>query len=624
MNARSRHIVCGAALIVGAYVLIRTAWLCDDAFITFRTVENVISGIGMRWNPAERVQVFTHALWFFSVSAVRAVTGELYLTVLGLSMALTLATVALLLWRVAASVPMAVFAAVALLGSRAFVDYSTSGLENPLTHLLLVAFVLVWGRSPNAGTTKRLAWLSLLAALLLTNRLDTGLLVLPAVAIEAWRLRGRAIAPVVLGMIPFAVWEAFSIVYYGFPLPNTVYAKLPPNVSSADLWPHGLMYLTDSWHQDPMVLPVIVAAAVATMLVQRRDLPFALGLILSVLFTVRVGGDFMSGRFFAAPFVMAVALLSRYPVFEGRLMAWTPAAVALGLGVFCPLPPILSTSAYDGRYEPPSGITDERRYYFQNSGLIRKTGFSTGIVTRREANVKRVIDRGETVAVTISVGFDGYYAKQQLHIIDSAGLADPLMARLPTKVPWRVGHYLRTTPPGYAATLETGANVIEDPGVAAYYDRLVLITRGPIWSVDRWAAIVNVNLGRAAYFLDSYARGFIGVRASGALGYRPADSAQDANAAMAFDAGVTLFLDRPQAMRKVEFRLDSAHDYKVVYLSKGRERHTADIVASPVPEAGFVEYQQALPDSAGEIDQIRIVPRRGSGPGRLAYWRVID
>jgi len=612
------------ALIAIGVVLIRTAWLCDDAFITFRTVENFVGGIGMRWNPADRVQVFTHALWFFAVSAVRAVTGELYLTVLALSVLLTLTTVALLVWRVAASIPMAVFAALALVGSRAFVDYSTSGLENPLTNLLLVAFVLVWSTTSESGSTRRLGWLSLLSSLLMTNRLDAGLLVLPALVVEAWRLGRRSLAPLAAGMLPFLVWETFSVVYYGFLLPNTVYAKLPPNIAAADLWPHGLMYLADVWQQDPVVLPVVGAAVVATLLVVRRDWTVGLGLLLSLLLTVRVGGDFMSGRFFAAPFVMAVAVLSRYVVFEGRALAWAPAAAVLGCAALCPLPPVMSNSAYDGRYEPPSGITDERRYYFQNSGLIRKTGFSTGIVTRREANVKRVVARGQKVAVTISVGFDGYFAKQQLHIIDSAGLADPLMARLPTTVPWRVGHYLRTTPPGYAATLESGTNVIDDPGVAAFYEKLALVTRGPLWSADRWAAVVDLNLGRSSYLLDSYARGYVGVRASAALGYRPPDADRDPDATTSFDAGLTLFLDRPHRMRAVEFQLDAAHDYAVVYLLRGRQTHVADVLGPPAASDTITEHRQTLPDSIGDVDQIRIVPKRGGGPCRLAQWRVIE
>jgi hypothetical protein len=52
------------------YVLafIRNAWICDDAYITFRTVDNFIQGYGLRWNIQERVQTYTHPLWMFLLS----------------------------------------------------------------------------------------------------------------------------------------------------------------------------------------------------------------------------------------------------------------------------------------------------------------------------------------------------------------------------------------------------------------------------------------------------------------------------------------------------------------------------------------------------------------------------
>ena len=45
-----------------AILLVRTAWMCDDAFITLRTVDNFVQGYGLVWNVGERVQVYTHPL----------------------------------------------------------------------------------------------------------------------------------------------------------------------------------------------------------------------------------------------------------------------------------------------------------------------------------------------------------------------------------------------------------------------------------------------------------------------------------------------------------------------------------------------------------------------------------
>ena len=68
-----------------AVVLVRTAWLSDDAYITLRTVDNLVHGRGLTWNPDERVQAYTHPLWMFLLAAVYSVTGDHFLGAVALS-----------------------------------------------------------------------------------------------------------------------------------------------------------------------------------------------------------------------------------------------------------------------------------------------------------------------------------------------------------------------------------------------------------------------------------------------------------------------------------------------------------------------------------------------------------
>src|SRR3954465_1123585 len=125
--ARDQRVLVAAVALVVAVVLIRTAWLDDDAYITFRTVDNFLHGYGLRWNVADRVQTYTNPLWMFVMTAVARVTHDVYYTSLGLSILLTIAVFVLMLSRVAASVPFAIFAASVLLLSKSFIEYSTSG-----------------------------------------------------------------------------------------------------------------------------------------------------------------------------------------------------------------------------------------------------------------------------------------------------------------------------------------------------------------------------------------------------------------------------------------------------------------------------------------------------------------
>ena len=58
------------ATVLFLLVLFHTAWLCDDAFILFRTADNFVHGQGLTWNVEERVQAYTHPLWLLLFSAV--------------------------------------------------------------------------------------------------------------------------------------------------------------------------------------------------------------------------------------------------------------------------------------------------------------------------------------------------------------------------------------------------------------------------------------------------------------------------------------------------------------------------------------------------------------------------
>jgi arabinofuranosyltransferase len=122
-----------AALAVCAFVLLRHAWISDDAFITLRTVRNLVEGEGLRWNLHERVQGFTHPLWMFLLAFAYSLTHEPMAAGLLLSLGLSLATLYLVAFRLRLPAPAALLAMAGLVSSKSFVDYSTSGLENPLT-----------------------------------------------------------------------------------------------------------------------------------------------------------------------------------------------------------------------------------------------------------------------------------------------------------------------------------------------------------------------------------------------------------------------------------------------------------------------------------------------------------
>ena len=141
----------GLALLL--FILIRTAWVCDDAYITFRTIDNFISGHGLTWNTAERVQTYTHPLWMLLLSSFNSFIPDIYSISIICSIVLSLAAAGIVAGRTARSSSSALIVLAAMISSRAFIDYSTSGLENPLSHFILSLFLLVYFRESGRQLT---------------------------------------------------------------------------------------------------------------------------------------------------------------------------------------------------------------------------------------------------------------------------------------------------------------------------------------------------------------------------------------------------------------------------------------------------------------------------------------
>jgi len=511
-----------AALAALACVLITNAWVCDDAYITFRTVDNFVSGHGLVWNGAERVQGYTHPLWMFLMAGCYAVTGDVYYTVIALQIGLTLAAATLLVARLTRGPIRALIAVAALLLSKAFVDFSTSGLENPLTHLLLIGFCAVLCRE--SGTPyRRLGLLTGLASLALIARSDNLFLVAPALAFELGRLARdhgvlhairRSIPWVALGLAPLLLWELFSLFYYGFPLPNTAYAKLATGIPTTEYAAQGLRFLQNSLSLDPLTLLVTVLALVLGL--ARGDgvnRALAIGVVLHLVYVVRAGGDFMSGRFLTAPFLVAVVIASRVPLgveWRYRIASISLVLLAAAAGAF----PTLGwwyaqdlPSAKDAH-----GIADHRRELHATAGLVKaKLGEQMPDHEWAERGRKfRQTHRGRAPRLG-GTGFTGFYAGPEVHIVDMWALTDPLLARLPFEEArkgrgWRPGHFHRPMPEGYHETLLSGHNVIADPDLAAYYDKLVLITRADLLAPGRLSAIWEINTGGYDHLVEAYVK----------------------------------------------------------------------------------------------------------------------
>ena len=512
----------GCLLLYGV-VLLRTAWLCDDAYITFRTVDNFINGFGLRWNIAERVQSYTHPLWMLVLSLCSFVTREFYLTPMILSIALSFVAVFVLARKAGGGVISAALGVFVLVLSKAFVDYSTSGLENPLTYLILILFFI---SSMKGGfDEKHLLQLSVLACLGVLNRMDTGLLFAPTLAYALLRFgRMKGIGIMLAGFIPFFTWELFSLIYYGYLVPNTAFAKMNTGIRRAEYLAQGINYFRNSIARDPLTLAAIAYALVMVGVCRARQFFWhAAGIMLYLGYIVWIGGDFMSGRFFAAPLVLAVAMLVAKNFFlPGRYLAAGAVIVAI-LGFSVPTATILSGTDYGRDMKSPldeNGITSERQFYFSITGLIN----DIPLHEKPKAPIIDIVKRASRLKTPLfiygAVGFAGFFLGPSVYYLDYLALGDPLLSHLPMvtedplyeqfyeellgkKCPqkWRIGHFLRNIPKGYLSSVIAGDNEIKDANIRAFYDKVRTITRGDLFSRERLRAIAGMNLGEYDHFI---------------------------------------------------------------------------------------------------------------------------
>jgi arabinofuranosyltransferase len=199
-------------------------------------------------------------------------------------------------------------------------------------------------------------------SLLLTNRQDLMWLIGPCLVAHLWREReARRWRALAIGIAPLALWEIISVVYYGFPVPNTAFAKLGTGIPETDLLWQGMWYLQESWMSDPLTMGAIFVSMAAGAL-RRQTWPLAIGQALYLLYVVWIGGDFMSGRFLAAPLLAGAGVLALWPAPRARLWPWAIPATIVLFGLASPMAPYRSGPRFGEQrvFKEFHGITDER------------------------------------------------------------------------------------------------------------------------------------------------------------------------------------------------------------------------------------------------------------------------
>ncbi len=428
-------VICVASASWGLYWACKYAWVCDDAFISFRYARNLVEGHGLVFNAGEQVEGYTNFLWTLMLAAGMGLNLDPVWLSIVLSITCYAGLVAVLLWasrQAPSGLPCLPFAAIGVLLHHDLQVYATSGLETALFTFLVTAGVLVLTipRQPftrSAGILLTLAALTRPEGLLVAGLAGLWLL---AVAKPGWKTVLRYALPLLFVYLPYWIWR-FD--YYGWPFPNTYYAK------SGDLTYYGqgirYLWLYLSTYYVLWAVPFALAALLWRVVYRRqwadqegRVLLLAGSLVLLYTFyVVRVGGDFMFARFLLPITPLAFVLVEHALgiLLTSPCWRWAVAALlVLAVG--------LRTQPYEQPRQQHYGITDEWHHYPPDA-------------------VKRAQRDGTTLATYVRepdmvAGFGGsramlvYYANIPTAIEISTGLTDEFVAHQSIPQRQRPGH----------------------------------------------------------------------------------------------------------------------------------------------------------------------------------------
>jgi arabinofuranosyltransferase len=396
-------------------------------------------------------------------------------------------------------------------------DFTSSGLENPLSYLFIAIFYAVLLRDETLDTDiekKRLLFLYFIASLAFLNRQDTILLYAIPLLFLTFKVflsvKYRVLKFVLIGILPAILWELFSLIYYGFPFPNTYYAKLDLGLPATLLLKQGLLYVINSLLLDPITISVILTAVCLPFFSKRKIILLSsISVFLYLTYTIKIGGDYMSGRFFSLPFLLSVILLDALLKKKSRIFFLTALLFLVVYNALLPHVPIKIDARlpWDHGLRAWGNITDEggahRRstnlLFFSPFGDLSVSDFPLMPLKNWADDGKHIRENPANIILRYSgIGVYGFFAGPQKHIIDSWAIADPLLSRLPVSpkalVNFRHGHVVRDIPFGYGESLVHDTNLIADPNLREYYDKIRIITQSEIFSLRRLKYIAEINL----------------------------------------------------------------------------------------------------------------------------------
>ncbi|MBR2276141.1 MAG: glycosyltransferase family 39 protein [Lachnospiraceae bacterium] len=511
-----------AAIAVFTVIITALAWQSDDAYHAYVMAKHLVEGNGFVYNIGERATASSCPLFTLIIAGGYFVFRNMFLVSLLICIVFSTLAFRIVIRYFCRNRKQILMTFAACVGSVSFISYTTSGLENCLLFFLTALF-LHYYYTHETYTGRQLLYMGILISLIAMTRMDAVLMFVPVILYIYLGRRERvsllkAVPIGILSLLPFILWELFSVFYYGFPFPNTAYVKLGTDIALKEYIIRGLQYLLTTTLCDLPLISMIVFMLVSACLIRRAKISYvAAGVFLYLCYIIYIGGDFMLGRHFTVCFLISV-ITCLYISENGfdvdyknkRLERMQLGMLAVVLIFAATTGPVTDQFLYGHEFNSP--IADERDGYFRFTSLFNNTVsyLRTGEMCIRNAWNEQGIDEYREMGLQSGIlqmvpGISIYY-NSDMYLNDWYGLGDPFLSKLPAvkEENWRIGHMWREPPRGYEDTVAYGDNEIENEDLKQYYEIIKLITRGSLFDAARLRAVIDMNLGRYDYLLDSY------------------------------------------------------------------------------------------------------------------------
>lgn len=513
-------------LMVFIGVIILLAWQSDDAYHGYVMSKHLVEGNGLVYNIGERASASSCPLFTLIIAAAYLLTREMFFTSIFVCVIFSSLAYYILAYKFCKTKEQVIVSFAALIGSTAFITYTTSGLENSLLFFLGALFIKIYFETEKY-TGKQLLIMALIFSMIALARMDAVLIFIPMICYAFLFKREKTTFPgaVVIGLaglLPFILWEVFSVFYYGFPFPNTAYVKLGTDIAQMEYYKKGILYIFYTLLNDMLVLVIPGIFVVITFLARKLDyILTSAGILLYGFYIIRIGGDFMMGRHFT---VLLFISVSTFMILWNNLMKETGSyqkikrykTIFSGLAflgvIYTFTVGHVIGSEYLFGHQYSSFISDEREVYSKTTGLYNnvRSLIRTGNLCIRDTWNYQSTDeiRYDGLIGNITDNSPGIlvYYNSDLYLNDAYGLGDPFLSKLPAikEDNWRVGHMKRAIPEGYRETIQTGNNVIVNEDLRRYYDKIHLVTRGDLFDKERIQTIIDLNTGKYDYLIENY------------------------------------------------------------------------------------------------------------------------